>query len=105
MVLHDKQSPDERIRFAVEYIEDSEKNIDIHYFRHFFTTNMQEGEGTHSADLSWNMVQILYEDVGAQEPDGENNGSNSLHSTYTHDWGNQIRELYLNNIYRFGIYD
>jgi len=91
--------------FAVKYIEDNGKNLDIHYFRHFFTTNMQEGEGTHDAELSWHMVQILRGDVGGQKNKNGSTGNSSLHSTYTHDWGNQIREPYLNNIYQFGIYD
>lgn len=95
--------------FATDYIEDPEKNMDIHYFRHFFTTNMQEGQGTHDADLSWHMVQILRGDIGGQRSgqgtDGNGGGSSNLHTTYTHDWGNQIREPYLRNIYQFGIYD
>lgn len=89
----------------VEYIEDKDKNLDIHFFRHFFTTNMQDGEGTHNGGLSWHMVQILRGDVGGQRSQNGDGTGSSLHSTYTHDWGNQIRNPYLNNIYQFGIYD
>jgi len=94
---------------AVEYVEDDEKNMDLHFFRHFLSTNMQDGEGTYGgASWSWAKVQIIRGDMGGgfgNNNNGDNSSSSNLQDTYTHDWGDLIREPYLEDIYQFGIYD
>lgn len=93
---------------AVEYVEDDGKNMDLHFFRHFFSTNMQDGKGTYDgANWSWAKVQIIRGDIGGGfgNNNGDNGSSSNLQKTYTHDWGDLIREPYLRDIYNFGIYD
>ncbi len=92
---------------AVEYVEDNEKNMDLHFFRHFFSTNMQDEEGTYKgANWSWAKVQIIRGDVGGGLNDNKRNSASisGLQGTYTHDWGDLIREPYLEDVYNFGIY-
>lgn len=91
---------------AVDYVDDDEKNMDLHFFRHFFSTNMQDGKGTYEgANWSWARVQIIRGDLGGGLENGNGNASsNGLQQTYTHDWGDLIREPYLEDIYNFGIY-
>jgi hypothetical protein len=98
----------------VEYVTDSddedneeeEKNMDNHYFRHFFSTNMQDGKGTYDdAEWSWGKIKIIRGDLVSDEDDnGQGASSDGLQATYTHDWGNLIREPYLRDIYNFGLY-
>jgi integrase len=93
---------------AVDYVEDDDKNMDLHYFRHFFSTNMQDGEGTYDgANWNWSKVQIIRGDIGGGRQSNRDNQaeSNGLQKTYTHRWGDLIRLPYLNDIYNFGIYD
>lgn len=93
---------------AVDHVEDDDKNMDLHFFRHFLSTNMQDGQGTYDgANWRWSKVQIIRGDLGAghqnnKEGKGESNG---LQRTYTHEWGDLIREPYLDDIYNFGLYD
>jgi len=101
---------------AVDYVTDtddeddneSEKNMDNHYFRHLFSTNMQDEMGTYDdAEWSWSKVKIIRGDLTDSGKDGNNGQSVSgdgLQDTYTHDWGNLIREPYLRDIYNFGLY-
>lgn len=94
---------------AVEYVEDDGKNMDLHYFRHFFSTNMQDGEGTYeNGNWTWAKVKIIRGDIGINRVGSngsENEANDSLRPTYTHNWGDAIRDPYLKDIYQFGIYD
>ncbi|MWV41136.1 tyrosine-type recombinase/integrase [Natrialba sp. INN-245] len=58
------------------------ENVTPHYFRHFFTTHLRDRTGDRG------VVQYLRGDVASDVID-----------TYTHDWGDRVRETYLENIY------
>lgn len=72
-----------------------------HWFRHFFTTNMQPGRGHHDPSIPPTVVKYIRGDVGTAT---EGSGTDIM-DKYSHDWGDQVRKRYLNNIYQFGIYD
>jgi site-specific recombinase XerD len=59
-----------------------EENVTPHYFRHFFTTHMRDRIGDRG------VVKYLRGDVAQDVID-----------TYTHDWGDRIRGVYLRNVY------
>ena len=58
------------------------QNVTPHYFRHFFTTHMRDRTGDRG------IVKYLRGDVAQDVID-----------TYTHDWGNRVRQEYLENVY------
>lgn len=93
---------------AVDHVtpddEDEEQtDMDVHYFRHFFSTNMRDKQGTYDdAEWSWGRVKIIRGDI-TDDDEGEGSGD-SLQGIYTHDWGELIREPYLRDIYNFGLY-
>jgi len=60
----------------------STENVTPHYFRHFFTTHMRDRTGDRG------IVQYLRGDVAGDVID-----------TYTHNWGDRVRETYLESIY------
>ena len=62
------------------------ENVTPHYFRHFFTTHLRDRTGDRG------VVKYLRGDVASDIID-----------TYTHNWGDQVRETYLANIYQFDI--
>lgn len=57
-------------------------NVSPHYFRHFFTTHCRNR-------MDQQTVKFIRGDVGGETMD-----------TYTHNWGNRVREEYLKNIYK-----
>jgi site-specific recombinase XerD len=59
-----------------------EENVTPHYFRHFFTTHLRDRTGDRG------IVKYLRGDVAKDVID-----------TYTHDWGNRVRDVYEENIY------
>jgi integrase len=60
----------------------TEENVTPHYFRHFFTTHLRDRTGDRG------IVQYLRGDVAGDVVD-----------TYTHNWGDRVRETYLEHIY------
>ncbi|MFB6220800.1 MAG: tyrosine-type recombinase/integrase [Halolamina sp.] len=60
------------------------ENVTPHYFRHFFTTHLRDRTGERG------VVKYLRGDVASDIID-----------TYTHNWGDQVRETYLEHIYTF----
>lgn len=58
------------------------ENVTPHYFRHFFTTHLRDRTGDRG------IVKYLRGDVASDVID-----------TYTHDWGNRVREVYERKIY------
>ena len=60
----------------------AEENVTPHYFRHFFTTHLRDRTGDRG------VVKYLSGDV-AQD----------IIDTYTHNWGDRVREVYEANIY------
>ncbi|MFC7173624.1 tyrosine-type recombinase/integrase [Haloplanus litoreus] len=61
----------------------AEENVTPHYFRHFFTTHLRDRTGDRG------IVKYLRGDVASDVID-----------TYTHDWGDRVRETYETNIYK-----
>ncbi|MDZ7701744.1 MAG: tyrosine-type recombinase/integrase [Halobacteriales archaeon] len=59
------------------------ENVTPHYFRHFFTTHLRDRTGDRG------IVKYLRGDVAEDVID-----------TYTHNWGDRVREVYEANIYR-----
>ncbi|MBZ6496719.1 tyrosine-type recombinase/integrase [Natrinema longum] len=60
----------------------TQENVTPHYFRHFFTTHLRDRTGDRG------IVQYLRGDVAGDVID-----------TYTHNWGDRVRETYLECIY------
>ncbi|CCQ32316.1 Integrase-recombinase protein [Halorhabdus tiamatea SARL4B] len=63
-----------------------EENVTPHYFRHFFTTHLRDRTGDRG------IVKYLRGDV-AQD----------IIDTYTHDWGDRVREVYETHIYELPV--
>ncbi|UPV99804.1 tyrosine-type recombinase/integrase [Halorussus gelatinilyticus] len=63
---------------------DAAENVTPHYFRHFFTTHLRDRTGDRG------IVKYLRGDV-----------AEDIIDTYTHNWGDRVREVYEANIYRF----
>jgi site-specific recombinase XerD len=61
----------------------AEENVTPHYFRHFFTTHLRDRTGDRG------IVKYLRGDVATDIID-----------TYTHNWGDRVRTVYEENIYR-----
>jgi integrase/recombinase XerC len=61
---------------------DAAENVTPHYFRHFFTTHLRDRTGDRG------IVKYLRGDV-----------ADDIIDTYTHNWGDRVRELYLEHIY------
>ncbi len=61
----------------------AEENVTPHYFRHFFTTHLRDRTGDRG------IVKYLRGDVAGDVID-----------TYTHNWGDRVRETYEANIYQ-----
>ncbi|WP_338728681.1 tyrosine-type recombinase/integrase [Haladaptatus sp. DJG-WS-42] len=60
----------------------AEENVTPHYFRHFFTTHLRDATGERG------VVKYLRGDV-----------AEDIIDTYTHNWGDRVREVYAENIY------
>ena len=59
------------------------ENVTPHYFRHFFTTHLRDRTGERG------VVKYLRGDV-----------ADDIIDTYTHNWGDNVRETYEANVYR-----
>jgi site-specific recombinase XerD len=59
------------------------ENVTPHYFRHFFTTHLRDRTGDRG------IVKYLRGDV-----------ADDIIDTYTHNWGDRVREVYEANIYQ-----
>lgn len=60
----------------------AEENVTPHYFRHFFTTHLRDRTGDRG------IVKYLRGDV-----------AEDIIDTYTHNWGDRVREVYERNVY------
>jgi integrase len=61
---------------------DAAENVTPHYFRHFFTTHLRDRTGERG------IVKYLRGDV-----------AEDIIDTYTHNWGDRVREVYEENVY------
>ncbi|GAB7091058.1 tyrosine-type recombinase/integrase [Halorubrum luteum] len=59
------------------------ENVTPHYFRHFFTTHLRDRTGDRG------IVKYIRGDV-----------ADDVIDTYTHNWGDQVRKTYEENVYR-----
>jgi integrase len=62
---------------------DASENVTPHYFRHFFTTHLRDRTGDRG------VVKYLRGDV-----------ADDIIDTYTHNWGDAVREAYERHVYR-----
>lgn len=62
------------------------ENVTPHYFRHFFTTHLRDRTGDRG------IVKYLRGDV-----------AEDIIDTYTHNWNDRVREVYLGSIYRLDV--
>ena len=94
-------------KFAVQagIIEDVfEEGFNPHWFRHFFSSNLTPGWGNYDeGDIAPTKLKYLRGDVFSIGKTDEY--GNDVLETYLHQWGDTIREDYLDAIYQFGLYD
>lgn len=89
---------------------DTENNVFMHYFRHYFTDNMKHNHGVYRGWMPTGVIAYIRGDVDKSTTVGsERNESSVRENTYSHsDWRNwavNIEAPYLDNIYKFGVYD
>ncbi|PSP37977.1 hypothetical protein BRC71_08370 [Halobacteriales archaeon QH_7_65_31] len=73
----------------------SQSDVDLHYFRHFFRTQMKIHYGDHDGSLHDELMKYIRGDKL----------DDKVLEIYTHDWAVNVREAYLDNIYKFGLFD
>jgi|GEM_PF-6116155 len=71
----------------------NEESFTPHWFRHMFTTQLKPGHGDHPRSVDLATLRYLRGDV-----------ISDVTEVYTHDWGNTVRESYLDAVYRFGVF-
>ncbi|PGF14363.1 hypothetical protein CP556_21980 [Natrinema sp. CBA1119] len=80
--------------------EDSREDVDLHYFRHFFSTQMSRFRGDHDGSLDDALIKYIRGDKM------DDKQQDVLDAVYRHDsWGVNIRDEYLDNIYTFDLFD
>lgn len=89
---------------------DTEDNVFMHYFRHYFTDNMKHNHGVYRGWMPTGVIAYIRGDVDKLAVVGsERSESTARENTYSHsDWRNwalNVEAPYLNNIYKFGVYD
>lgn len=94
---------------AVEYglaeKGNNRSDVDLHYFRHFFGTQMRKHRGDHDGYLDYDLIKYIRGDLMGDDSAVEISHDKVL-EIYTHDeWGVKIREPYVNNIYQFDLFD
>ncbi|ELZ49839.1 integrase family protein [Halorubrum distributum JCM 10118] len=88
----------------------TEENVFMHYFRHYFTDNHKHNHGVYRGWMPAGVIAYIRGDVDKSATVGsERRESTARENTYSHsDWRNykiNIEQPYLDNIYKFGIYD
>jgi integrase len=89
---------------------DTEENVFMHYFRHYFTDNHKHNHGVYRGWMPAGVIAYIRGDVDKSATVGsERRESTARENTYSHDdWRNykiNIEQPYLDNIYKFGLYD
>lgn len=79
----------------------TEENVTLHYFRHYFTHNHKHLRGVYQEHLPKGTRKYIRGDVPDKDDVEDDNYS---HSDWDN-WGRFIKIPYLDNIYKFGIYD
>lgn len=88
----------------------TEENVFMHYFRHYFTDNHKHNHGVYRGWMPAGVIAYIRGDVDKSATVGsERRESTARENTYSHDdWRNykiNIEQPYLDNIYKFGLYD
>lgn len=88
----------------------TEDNVFMHYFRHYFTDNLKHNHGVYRGWIPTGVIAYIRGDVDKSATVGsERRESTARENTYSHsDWRNwaiNIEGPYLDNIYKFGVYD
>lgn len=88
----------------------TENNVFMHYFRHYFTDNMKHNHGVYRGWMPTGVIAYIRGDVDKSATVGsERRESTARENTYSHsDWRNwkiNVEAPYLNNIYKFGVYN
>jgi len=88
----------------------TEDNVFMHYFRHYFTDNLKHNHGVYRGWMPTGVIAYLRGDVDKSATVGsERSESTARENTYSHDdwrnWALNVEAPYLNNIYKFGVYD
>lgn len=90
-------------KYATEYgirNGSNREDVDFHYFRHFFSTQMSPLRGDHDGSLNDVIIKYIRGDKMNDEH------QDILDEVYRHDsWGVNIRDEYLENIYNFGLFN
>lgn len=90
-------------KYATEYGirgGDDREDLDFHYFRHFFSTQMSPLRGDHDGSLN----DVILKYIRGDKMNDEH--QDVLDEVYRHDsWGVNIRDEYINNIYTFNLFD
>lgn len=88
---------------------DTEDNVFMHYFRHYFTDNMKHNHGVYRGWMPTGVIAYIRGDVDKSATVGSERQSTARENTYSHsDWRNwkiNVEAPYLNNIYKFEVYD
>lgn len=79
---------------------DNREDIDLHYSRHLFSTQMSQLRGDHDGSLNDVIIKYMRGNkMGDEQQD-------ILDHVYHHDsWDVNIRDRYLENIYKFGLFN
>jgi len=79
----------------------TEKNVDIHYLRHYFTHNHRHMSGVYDGHMPEGVIAYIRGDADS--------GDTARETTYAHgnwdNWEKTVKQPYLDGIYQFGIYD
>lgn len=90
------------INYGITNENDSREDVDLHYFRHFFGTQMSAYRGDHDGALNDTLVKYIRGDKLTEN----RNQEDVLDAVYRHDnWGVNVRSEYVENIYTFGLFD
>lgn len=89
---------------------DTEDNVTVHYLRHYFSDNHKHNHGVHHEWMPIGVISYIRGDTDESVmAEGIESQSSALMENYSHsDWRNwkrNIRDPYLDSIYRFNVYD
>jgi len=96
-VVYNQLITEKAVEFGLAEVGGGRSDVDLHYFRHFFRTQMKRYRGDHDGYLHDDLVKYIRGDVLDEKV---------MDGIYQHDeWGVKIREPYVNNIYTFDLFD
>jgi integrase len=88
---------------------DTEDNVTLHYFRHYFSDNHKHNHGVHLDHMPMGVIAYIRGDTDDSAVTGGDSQDAALHKNYSHDdwmnWKRNVRKPYLDSIYKFGVYE